>query len=292
MQKIKKTEISLDNRSWSQNLISDKEHISIEQHIYSEASTGFHFHTYYEFELVISGEAEVMIENQIIALQQFDYYIIPPEQIHKIFVKERPTVFLDILFGTELLDNSVLNILQCTENPIIGKMPDKLIQYMGESIDLYKEAEQKIESIGMYKRMLYNAIENILIYVLNNCKNKDSVLKCNGAYHNDTFIEIVKYVNTHYTQNITNKELSKKFGITPNYMGKRFEKITGKKVSSYVNDLRLGLTYRQLCMTEKTIDEIARNAGFESIAYFYNLFKKKYNLTPRQVREKNKERDM
>ncbi len=292
MQEIEKTEISLGNKKWSQNLISDKEHVSIEQHIYSEDSTNLHFHSYYEFELVISGNAEIMIENQIITLQQFDYYIIPPEQIHRMFVKERPVVFLDICFDAEPLNDSVLNILQCTEYPIIGKMPDKLIRYIGEALDLYKEAEQKIESIGMYKRIIYNAIENILIYVLNNCENKDSILKYSKAYQDDSFVKIVKYVNTHYTQNITNKELSKKFGITPNYIGKKFEKATGKKVSSYVNDLRLGLTYRQLCMTKKTIYEIARDAGFESIAYFYDLFKKKYNLTPRQVREKNKEREM
>ena len=81
-----------------------------------------------------------------------------------------------------------------------------------------------------------------------------------------------------------NKDLSKKFGITPNYIGKKFEYYTGKKISNYINDLRLESAYKQLCITDVPIYEIAHDLGFESMAHFYEIFKKKYNMTPKEAR--------
>ena len=48
-----------------------------------------------------------------------------------------------------------------------------------------------------------------------------------------------------------------------------------------------------LTITEKSVTEIAFDAGFGDVSYFINMFKKKYGVTPLKYRKKDKvERDV
>lgn len=273
------------DKKWSQCLVSDGEHISVEQHIYSQGNTGYHFHNEYEFEILLSGEANMYVDDKIMILKDFDYYILPAGKLHKITINEKPTVFFDVLFDIDVMSNAVKNVLQCMKYPICGKISDGLADYIGFGIDIYGKAKEKMTDNDMYSRMIINAVENVLLYVLQNCDDSDAITRYGEINRDKTFFGIIEYVNKNYTERITNKYLSKKFGITPNYLGRRFAYYTGKKVSDYVNDLRIELAYKKLRMTEMSIDEIAHEVGFESMAYFYNVFKRRYDMTPKEIRK-------
>jgi AraC-like DNA-binding protein len=62
---------------------------------------------------------------------------------------------------------------------------------------------------------------------------------------------------------------------------KFFKRATGKTFSDYVNDIRIGLACSLLTESDRTVNEIAYQCGFESLSYFNRVFLKKKNTRPR-----------
>ena len=54
--------------------------------------------------------------------------------------------------------------------------------------------------------------------------------------------------------------------------------------TKYLNDYRLIQAKKLLSESDLSILEVAGRCGFNNISYFNRLFKKKYSLTPRELR--------
>ena len=66
---------------------------------------------------------------------------------------------------------------------------------------------------------------------------------------------------------------------------KKYCKITP---SEYINDLRLNYASNLLLNTNKPILEICFACGFQSVSYFYKVFKIKYTCSPSEFRSNYK----
>lgn len=67
-----------------------------------------------------------------------------------------------------------------------------------------------------------------------------------------------------------------------------FTKLMNMPPVKYLNKLRLDTATFLLSETNLSVMEISDNLGFSDSAYFSNLFKKTYGLSPMQYREKNR----
>lgn len=64
----------------------------------------------------------------------------------------------------------------------------------------------------------------------------------------------------------------------------RFRQITGESVHQYQLNLKLEMAYRTLRGGESTVKEVALSYGFCDAYYFSRLFKKRFGLSPKQVK--------
>jgi AraC-like DNA-binding protein len=62
----------------------------------------------------------------------------------------------------------------------------------------------------------------------------------------------------------------------------------GMSLWDYLNRLRVFLAAEFLRQTDKTIQDIAWQTGFNDQAYFCRVFKKIYGVSPKQVRKVGK----
>lgn len=65
---------------------------------------------------------------------------------------------------------------------------------------------------------------------------------------------------------------------------RKMKEITGLTPTEYIRTLRLKQSEKLLKTTNKTVQEIMYNCGFNNKAYFYREFAKKYHLTPKEYR--------
>ena len=92
---------------------------------------------------------------------------------------------------------------------------------------------------------------------------------------------IAEYIENHFRENISSKELSRRFGYDEAYFCRRFKSVTGLSPMIYIQILRLEYARRAI-KNEKgvKISEISSSCGFSDPGYFARCFKKHYGMTP------------
>lgn len=71
---------------------------------------------------------------------------------------------------------------------------------------------------------------------------------------------------------------------SPEHVTRVLQKYVGMRTSEVVNRARLDYAARQLQMKSASIVEISLACGFNSLAHFYQLFRARYGVTPREYR--------
>lgn len=97
----------------------------------------------------------------------------------------------------------------------------------------------------------------------------------------------INYIEEHYAEGISMKEISLSFNINAAYLGYLFKKETGIFFNHYLTELRLEHAMELLCHTGKRISDIAAEIGFATTSHFITTFKKKTGLSPLKYRESN-----
>ncbi len=92
---------------------------------------------------------------------------------------------------------------------------------------------------------------------------------------------LLDYIHAHYRDKITIEDLAKAASISKTEVLRCFKAIMGLSPISYLNSYRLQRAAIMLGNTDNNIQEIAVECGFDNNSYFSKLFKKKYQVAPR-----------
>ncbi len=96
---------------------------------------------------------------------------------------------------------------------------------------------------------------------------------------------VEEYIDQNFRQEIRLKTLSDIAGMTPAAFSRFFHARTGKTVSDYIIDIRLGYAARLLVDSHSNVAEICYNCGFNNISNFNRIFKKKKGCSPTAFRD-------
>ncbi len=97
--------------------------------------------------------------------------------------------------------------------------------------------------------------------------------------------KVEEYINEHYSADIRLQTLSDLVGMTPTAFSRFFKLRTGKTISEYIIDIRLGIASRKLVDTTMSISEICYDCGFNNVSNFNRIFKRKKGVSPKSFRE-------
>jgi AraC-like DNA-binding protein len=88
-----------------------------------------------------------------------------------------------------------------------------------------------------------------------------------------------------YNKQLYLDDLADMVGMTPTAFSRFFKLRTGRTLSEYIIDIRLGHAARKLVDTTMTIAEICYDCGFNNISNFNRIFKKRKGCSPTTFRE-------
>ncbi|GAB2723480.1 response regulator [Paenibacillus thermoaerophilus] len=98
--------------------------------------------------------------------------------------------------------------------------------------------------------------------------------------------QIRKYIEQHFTENISLKSISAKFYMNPVYLGQLFKKTYNIYFNEFVLDLRIQEAKKLLRQTDLRMYEVAQKVGFQNADYFVTQFEKLEKMTPTEYRNK------
>jgi len=91
---------------------------------------------------------------------------------------------------------------------------------------------------------------------------------------------VKRYIQRHYSENITREQLAEYVHVSPNYLSKRFRIDTGINITQFINQVRIDEAKKLLLATDFTIDAISEKVGFDSQSYFSSVFRKQCGTSP------------
>jgi YesN/AraC family two-component response regulator len=98
--------------------------------------------------------------------------------------------------------------------------------------------------------------------------------------------KVIIKIESDLTADLTLNELAKLCNVTPVYLSSLFRKETGKTLTDFVNDKKIGFAKHLLKTTNLQVQTIAQHCGILDFHYFCRLFKRKVGMSPTKYREK------
>lgn len=97
--------------------------------------------------------------------------------------------------------------------------------------------------------------------------------------------KVQEYIEHHYKEGIRLNDLAEIARMTPTAFSRFFKLRTGRSISDYLIDIRLGHATRALVDSTTSIAEICYECGFNNISNFNRIFKKKKGSSPKVFRD-------
>ena len=98
-------------------------------------------------------------------------------------------------------------------------------------------------------------------------------------------LKVKNYIAKNYTEEIRLNTLADIAGMSPSAFSRFFKLHTGRNLSEYIIEQRLGYASRMLVDTSNSVAEICYACGFNNLSNFNRIFKKKKNCSPTEFRE-------
>lgn len=255
----------------------------------------FPIHRHNEFELNFVSNcrgARRIVGDSIEELEDFDLAIIGPGLEHsweqgncdrRTNKREITIQFSPTLLSEELLKKNQMHSI------------GKLFQEAHKGVSFDNQAIMKVFSIldelvhipNDFIRLLH--LLEIFYYLsqVDNYRTLASHSFANASVSSDSrrVNKVEELINKNYNRTITLEELASAAGMTPTAFSRFFKQRTGRTLSEYIIDIRLGHASRQLVDTTMTIAEICYDCGFNNISNFNRAFKAKKGCSPKVFRE-------
>ncbi len=115
--------------------------------------------------------------------------------------------------------------------------------------------------------------------------SSSSFAKVHPQTNSRRVLKVQQYINEHYQNTIHLDQLADLVGMAPTAFSRFFRQRTGKKLSDYIIDIRLGHAARLLVDTTMSVAEICYECGFNNLSNFNRIFKRKKGCSPTEFRE-------
>ena len=106
-----------------------------------------------------------------------------------------------------------------------------------------------------------------------------------GTSYSPLVRNIINFIEESLYSDVSVNEIASLFNYNEKYIGKLFKSQTGFTVKEYLNKRRLDNAEKLLRNTKIPITEISSKSGFNNVTYFNRLFKKHFNLSPKDYRK-------
>lgn len=150
---------------------------------------------------------------------------------------------------------------------------------------------EKLETLSGIKDSFY-AVQQFLaiLYELSKCEGvrtlaSSSYAKVAVTDDSRRILKVKNFISKNYMDDLRLPMLAEMVGMSASAFSRFFKLHTGKNISEYIIDIRLGYAARMLVDTAKSISEIGYDCGFNNLSNFNRIFKKKKQCSPSEFRE-------
>ena len=237
---------------------------------------------------VISGAAEIIIENQHYTLTEKTFFYCAAGSTYTISSADGSSILilnfdLDQTKSTETDFKAPLK-LSHSQKPCFKN--ESLIEdcelfngffFLEDNVGFYTAVERIIKEFSekniFFREKCSSLLKNLMIDIYR--------MSLKQVKSSSFAVEIaMNYIKSNYHSKITNKEISEITSYHEYHVNRLFERYIGMTIHQYIIEIRLAEAKKLLLNTDMPIYEIAEATGFNSSAHFTTCFKKAAGISP------------
>lgn len=148
-------------------------------------------------------------------------------------------------------------------------------------LDTLSSVKEGFYAVTQFLTILYELSKSVEMHTL----ASSSYAKVAVESDSRRVLKVKNYIAKNYTGEIRLNTLADIAGMSPSAFSRFFKSHTGRNLSEYIIEQRLGYASRMLVDTSNSIAEICYACGFNNLSNFNRIFKKKKNCSPSEFRE-------
>lgn len=279
--------------------LSEKDCFYIVERHKTEFTYPLHQHKEFELNFIERGKGvRRIVGDSVEEIGDYELVLLGGEDLEHVWeqgtctskdIREITVHFSGDIFGDDLLSKnqfaSIRNMLQKADHGLC--FPLSTIMKVYSALDTIADESERFVQFLKFMYVLYEL----------SVSDGMRVLASSSFSHTESNVEssriqkVKMYVNDHYSEPLKLDEIADLVGMSPVAFSRFFRQRTGRTLSDYIIDIRLGYAARMLVDSSKNISEICYECGFNNLSNFNRTFKAKRNYTPRDFRamfKKNK----
>ncbi len=159
-------------------------------------------------------------------------------------------------------------------------------------------AVEQDESVDQEEVMLYisnNSVESDIVRGGRThlrrfaCEYAEYLIQLRKNVSRGVLLDVEREVRENFAENLTLKDLSKKYYVNSSYLGQIFRKKYGQSFKDYLSNYRINEAAQLLLKTDKKISLIAEEVGYHDTDYFISRFIEQKGCTPAKYRKSSGE---
>ena len=252
-----------------------------------------HCHAEYELNFIEHGKGvRRTIGDSVETIDDYDMVLITGHELEHVWeqgdctsedIHEITIQFSSDLFNETLLNKNQFRTIQTMlENAKCGmKFSMSTIMKVYTRLTEFAHTEPSFRSFISLLEILYElSLANDSVVL-----SSTSFAKIETQSESRRVQKVQNYVRDHYNEEIRLNDLAKMVGMAPVAFSRFFRQRTGRTLSDYIIEQRLGHASRLLVDSTQTIAEICFDCGFNTLSNFNRLFKRSKGCTPKDFRD-------
>lgn len=248
-----------------------------------------HWHEEAELTLIVRGASTYTVQLESEQVKEGDIVFVPPQVLHAVNtgggeMDSDTFVFHPNLLGAATADVCTLRYLaplcaqKLTPPTVIRRDHPAYEQLLRLIRDMNRTWETR--EIGwelMIKAQLLTALAILMPFC-----TKDSAELALRTEHAEKIKTALEFMDKNYGEEIAIADVAAACYFSQYHFMRFFKKYMGMSCGEYLKNLRLEKAAQAFARGNTVILDVAMDAGFRNLSYFYREFQKKYGYTPKQ----------
>ncbi|MNZ18727.1 HTH-type transcriptional regulator YesS [compost metagenome] len=256
-----------------------------------------HWHKEIEIIYVTQGSLDLGINDKVIRMKQGEVQFINGGEVHYFLASpdsERIVIQFDLSLFQDVAalindDRSLRDIFTEMEQSSWNWPEETVTALLPLLQSISKEDFERKEG---YAYMIKAKLYEMLVFILREVPRSSASYRPQISENTWTptkeilskLERIFEYVECHYQESITLKDVADYMGFSPYYFTKFFKKNTGMTFVTFLNEYRLNKAKWILLNENHSVTEVSEEAGFSSVKTFHHFFKEATGTSPLKYR--------
>ena len=182
-------------------------------------------------------------------------------------------------FGCDIEKNCFRPFLGNAAVPCILLKKEK--KYEKEMIDLLNQVEQLFDQKPFcFELRIKGILCEIFAKILEESKREVPEFVASNQLELERLEQMLGYIHEHYDSGISLQQMAEQIHLSREGCCRLFKKMTGKTITGYLGDYRLGKSLQLVQSGQYSITQVAEMNGFSNASRFASAFRKRFGYNP------------